>query len=150
MADCIDERPLIFLIFDGHPNLAGVKDSSGDPGELQRLSRRFADRSYLVGNDRLLGACRAAGGSGSITAAANVAPELVRAAWNDRARQPELDRIRGILERFGLVPTAKALLRRAGLGPFRVRPPLMDLPADDEERLVKALEADSPDTLVQC
>ena len=35
------DDPLLDLL-DGHPNLAGVKDSSGDPGELQRLSRRLA------------------------------------------------------------------------------------------------------------
>ncbi len=143
----LDDRLLDLL--DGHPNLAGVKDSSGDPGELRRLSHRFANRSYLVGNDCLLGACHAAGGCGSITAVANVVPELVRAAWDDPSRQPELDRVRGVLETFGLVPSAKALLRRAGLGSFRVRPPLADLSADDEERLVRAFEAAIPGSLVE-
>jgi len=143
----LDDRLLDLL--DGHPNLAGVKDSSGDPAELQRLSRRFATRSYLVGSDRLLGACRAAGGSGSITAAANVVPELVRAVWDDPGLQPELDQIRGLLEQFGLVPGAKALLRRAGLGPFRVRLPLTDLPAEDEEHLVRALQAAAPGSMFE-
>jgi len=135
----LDDR-LLDLIGE-HPNLAGVKDSSGDPGELRRLSRRFSSGAYLVGNDRLVSACREAGAAGSITAAANVVPDLVLAAWDNPARQPELDRVREVLERFGLIPAAKAFLRRSGMGAFRVRPPLTDLPPGAADRLCRELEA---------
>ncbi len=138
----LDDR-LLDLVGE-HPNLAGVKDSSGDLSELGRLSRRFASGSYLVGNDRLVGACREADGAGSITAAANVVPALVRAVREDAGLQPELDRVRGVLERFGLIPAAKAVLRRAGLGEFRVRPPLADLSPADADRLAAELAGVAP------
>jgi len=50
-----------------HRKLTGVKDSSGDPDELQRLVSRFADGCYLVGNDRLVTTSNEAGGVASIS-----------------------------------------------------------------------------------
>jgi 4-hydroxy-tetrahydrodipicolinate synthase len=117
-------------LVDGHENLAGVKDSSGDPEELRRLMRRFAGRSYLVGSDRLVAACLEAGGAGSITAAASVEPALVRAVERGGGEQARLDELRTLLEEYGLGPSVKALLRRCGLGEFATRPPLLGL--DDE------------------
>lgn len=123
---------------DGHPRLAGVKDSSGDPGDFARLSRRFAERVYMVGTDRLVTACRRAGGSGSISAAASVAPALVGAAHRDDSEQGRLDSVRGLLEAFGLGPSVKAILRRSGLGVYATRPPLMGLDPSREDELWRA------------
>jgi 4-hydroxy-tetrahydrodipicolinate synthase len=117
----------VLEVIDGHPNLAGVKDSSGDPGELLRLTDRFNDRCYLVGNDRLVTACVEAGGSGSISAAASVAPALVCAVQRGDAGQADLDRVRALLEEYGLGPSVKSLLRRFGFGDFATRPPLVGL-----------------------
>lgn len=111
----------------GHPQLAGVKDSTGDPDELRRLTNRFADRCYLVGNDRLVTACSEAGGTGSISAAASVAPALVCAVQRGEAEQVELDRVRSLLEEYGLGPSVKYVLRRFGFGDFATRPPLVGL-----------------------
>jgi dihydrodipicolinate synthase/N-acetylneuraminate lyase len=118
-----------------HRNLSGVKDSSGDPGELRRLSGWFRGGCYLVGNDRLVTFCIAEGGSGSITAAASVAPALVSAVQRGEGEQGDLDRVRGLLEEYGLGPSVKAILRRSGFGPFTTRPPLVGLDADGESRL---------------
>ena len=118
-----------------HQNLAGVKDSSGNTDELQRLSNRFAGRIYLVGHDRLVTACRAAGGNGSISAAASVAPRLVSAVYGGEAEQEELTAIRSLLETHGLGPSVKAILRRAGLGAFATRAPLLGLDATREDEL---------------
>lgn len=115
--------------------LAGVKDSSGSNDELARLTARFAERSYLVGHDGLVAACRASGGSGSISAAASVAPRLVRAAWHDPSLQPRLSELRKLLERFGLGPAVKALLERSGLGSTTVRPPGVALSPEQREHL---------------
>jgi len=120
---------------EGHQRLAGVKDSSGDPNELTRLCRRFRDRAYVVGSDRLVTACLAAGGSGSITAAASVAPRLVNEVHRGGAAQDELDALRGLLEDYGLGPSVKAILRRAGLGEYATRPPLVGLEPSREEAL---------------
>jgi len=120
---------------EGHKRLAGVKDSSGDPDELARLCIRFGDRAYIVGSDPLVTACLAAGGSGSITAAASVAPRLVCAVHRGDAAQEALDGLRGLLEDYGLGPSVKAILRRAGLGEFATRPPLLGLDPSREEAL---------------
>lgn len=110
-----------------HPRLAGVKDSSESETERLRLSRRFAGRAYLVGTDRLVEANRRDGGAGSISAAASVAPGLVAAVQRGAAEQPELDRVRALLEKYGLGPSVKAILRRSGLGDYATRPPLLGL-----------------------
>jgi len=114
-------------LLGGHEKLIGVKDSTGDPGELRRLVDRFADGCYMVGNDRLATACVEAGGAGSISAAASVAPALVCAVQRGEARQVDLDRVRALLEEYGLGPSVKSLLRRFGFGEFATRPPLVGL-----------------------
>jgi 4-hydroxy-tetrahydrodipicolinate synthase len=114
-------------LLGGHESLNGVKDSTGDPDELLRLTQRFAAGCYLVGNDRLVTACVEAGGSGSISAAASVAPALVCAVQRGEARQSDLDRVRSLLEEYGLGPSVKYLLRRFGFGDFSTRPPLVGL-----------------------
>lgn len=61
------------------PNIAGIKDSSGDftlTGEYIRLTRG-KDFHVLMGRDTLIHACLCYGGKGSIAACANVAPRLV-------------------------------------------------------------------------
>jgi len=122
-----------------HPNLAGVKDSSGDPSEMERLSPRFASGAYLVGHDQLVAACLERGGAGSITAAASVVPSMVRAVARDRGRQAALDAVRAVLERFGLIVSVKTVLRHRGLGEYRCRPPLADLDAGRCKELLRLL-----------
>jgi dihydrodipicolinate synthase/N-acetylneuraminate lyase len=122
-----------------HPRFGGVKDSSGRDDELARIAARIGAGTYMVGNDRLVVAAVAAGG-GSITAAANVAPQLVAATHRDPSRQAELDRVRSLLEAFGLGPAVKAILRRRGIGDYRTRPPLLDLDERSAEELVAQFE----------
>ena len=124
----------------GHHRLGGVKDSWGDRDELARFTARLHDRSFMVGHDALVTLALAAGGVGSITAAASVVPELVAATQRDPARQPELDAVRTLLERFGLGPAVKAILRHRGVGAYRTRPPLLDLDDDSAGRLVQELD----------
>jgi 4-hydroxy-tetrahydrodipicolinate synthase len=119
-----------------HDRLAGVKDSSGDRAEMARLMGRFPDGAYFVGNDHLLSACIEAGGSGSITAAASVAPDLVSAVQAGEAAQTALDEVRDLLERYGLGPSVKAILRSMGLGEFATRPPLRGLEPERARQLL--------------
>jgi 4-hydroxy-tetrahydrodipicolinate synthase len=120
---------------DDHHKLVGIKDSTGEIDELHRLTSRFSNGIYLVGNDRLLTACIEGGGSGSITAAASVAPNLVSAVQRGEGSQSELDTVRALLEDYLLGPSVKAILRRCRLGEFATRPPLVGLEPDLEEPL---------------
>ncbi len=122
-----------------HPRLAGVKDSSGDPRELARLCARFRSGSYLVGHDRLVTRALQAGGKGSISAAASIAPELLGAVARDLSRQGELDTLRAVLDEHGPNPSVKAVLRRLAIGEYSSRPPLQSLDADQETRLFTQL-----------
>jgi 4-hydroxy-tetrahydrodipicolinate synthase len=133
-------------LIGGHPRLAGVKDSTGDPSELRRLVGRCAGRSYLVGSDRLVLAAREAGSSGSITAAASIVPGLVADAARSSHGQEALTRVRGLLEEFGLQAAVKALLRHRGFGYYGSRPPLVGLEAEPERsaELIRRFEELSP------
>ena len=123
-----------------HPRFAGVKDSTGDRTEMARLHERVGGRAYMVGNDHLVAAAAAAGGSGSITASASVAPGLVAAVQRNPDRQPELDAVRTLLDRYGLGPAVKAVLCSRGLGAYRTRPPLVGLDAAAAAELVRELD----------
>lgn len=124
-----------------HPRFGGVKDSSGDVNEIERFTARLGDHSYMVGHDRLISTAREAGGGGSITASASVVPALVSAAGKDAQRQPELDAVRSLLERHGLGPAVKAILRHMGFGPYRTRPPLLGLDDATANRLIDEFDA---------
>lgn len=117
-------------VLGDHCRLAGVKDSSGDPSEMRRLLTRFTSRSYLVGSDRLVRASRLAGGCGSISAVASLAPRLVRAAAGDDGAQERLCEVRALLEEYGLGAAVKALLRGKEFGTYGSRPPLLGLEND--------------------
>lgn len=130
------DDPLLDAIGDP-PSLAGVKDSTGDPLELARLSVRFRDRTYLVGDDHLLAASLAVGGRGLIGATASVAPGLVMSVRARPELQPRLDAVRDLLEELGLGPAVKVLLRRLGFGRYATRPPLLELPPDRRDDLFR-------------
>jgi len=135
--------PISDEILDGvldHPSFGGVKDSSGDEQELTRFRSRLGDRSYMVGHDRLVTRARMAGGSGSITASASVVPGLVVATLRDADHQPELDRVRSLLESHGLGPAVKAVLRHKGIGAYRSRPPLLGLDPESERQLIEEFD----------
>jgi dihydrodipicolinate synthase/N-acetylneuraminate lyase len=81
----------------------------------------------MVGSDRLVTQSMDAGGSGSISAAASVAPAMVAGVQNGTVAQDRLDRMRTLLEEYGLGPSVKSILRRSGLGDYATRPPLRGL-----------------------
>jgi 4-hydroxy-tetrahydrodipicolinate synthase len=136
-----------------HPLAIGIKDSSGDPAALPRIRERFARaRVFLGGDGRILEGLRA-DAVGSITAAANCVPELVRAIYDafragDLARaereQERLARVRGAMEAHVLPAAAKVLLRARGLEVGGVRLPLLDLAPTAAAALAAAVDAELP------
>jgi 4-hydroxy-tetrahydrodipicolinate synthase len=123
-----------------HPSFGGVKDSTGELAELERLVNRVGNGVYMVGHDRLVAASVSRGG-GSISAAASVAPALVAAVQRRTERQPELDAVRSLLESHGLGPAVKAILRSMGFGSYRSRPPLVGLDEASAARLLDEFRA---------
>ena len=123
-----------------HENLAGVKDSTGDEAELARLSKHFAGKAYMAGSDKLIAQAYAAGGTGSITAAASVVPDLVASIKARPDQQGKLNSVRGLLEKFGLGGAVKAILRKKGFGAYGARPPLVNLEAAQEQQLFAMLD----------
>ena len=129
--------PLLARLAD-HPRFAGIKDSTGNEAELRRIRGSVPDAQLLIGHDALVAACHAAGGAGSISAVASVAPRLVRAA-TDQAHQGRLSAVRTVLEEHGLGPAVKAVLARRGFGVYATRPPLLGLEPARVEPLLEVL-----------
>ncbi|MDY7082014.1 MAG: 4-hydroxy-tetrahydrodipicolinate synthase, partial [Halobacteria archaeon] len=77
-----------------HPNIAGVKEASGDINQISRLCRRTADIDVVSGDDAITLPLLSVGGSGVISVTANILPgkmnRLVETAANgnyDEARE---------------------------------------------------------------
>lgn len=133
-----------------HPNIAGMKDSSGD-------LKRFADYtdacggecSLLLGNGALLYSALELGAAGGIVAVGLMAPaecaELYRAfREGDSSKAGQIqERIapahREIVGRFG-VPGVKAALDLLGYTGGRTRPPLRNLSQKEHPQVVQVLQ----------
>ena len=73
---------LIRSLADAFPKqLAGVKDSSGQLENTLQLVRDFPDLDIFTGDDDLLWPLVKAGGTGSITATANIIPHILSGIW---------------------------------------------------------------------
>jgi len=135
----VNAAPSVVARLAAHPNVTGVKDSSGDIGqlaELVRLAPKGKPFSVLSGNYGAALPGYAVGATGAILAAANVAPrecvairEAFLAGRLDEARQLHLRLLpmaRAVTSQHG-VPGLKAALellgRPAGV-PRRPLPPL--------------------------
>lgn len=123
-------------LHESHPGcVAGVKDSSGDYDSVVHWNRQFPWLRVFAGSDSLASRVYAAGVAGTITAAANVVPDLLQAVrqavlqgQDPTPAQTRLNTVRGWLERHNMHPATKFLLTMfAGLPPVAVRPPLSEL-----------------------
>lgn len=126
-----------------HPNLAGMKDSSGDLTHLLEIIRRTGEDFHLFqGWDSQLVPAVSMGATGGINAVSNYLPEVMSeaigaAAANDigRARDLQLDHIAPLFNtslEYGFAPTTKvALVERGVIDDDAVRPPLVEL--NDEQ-----------------
>lgn len=102
-----------------HPNLAGLKDSSGEEGNLSDFKEALSGRSLpmFVGDETLLIRALEAGWTGSISGAANVvAPWLVQVLREKGG--PKADLLEPVLRQIRSSPqpaTHKAWLHREGI-----------------------------------
>jgi len=134
----------------GHPNIAGLKDSSGDIARLPTLRGRLGpDFVLLTGAGEKLVDALTAGADGAIVGLANLAPAAcagIRQAWlvKDaelaRRQQRAISPLGEALTRGYGVPGLKAGLRMLGYDHGDPRPPLPPLPAAELATLRRLLE----------
>ncbi len=131
--------------------IAGVKDSSGDWANTQAMLERFKDRGFDVfaGSEVFLLDNLRHGGKGCITATGNVNPAAIDQVFRNW-RGPDAERLqagitatRKIVQRVPMIPALKAIVAHFGNDPQwrAVRPPLVELTADQESGLIRELKA---------
>ena len=134
-----------------HENVAGMKDSSGDLGALQRIANVTADADFdlLVGSGSIYAAGLQVGASGGVLALANVAPEgasEIHRRYEDGDVEGALARNQALVElnyavtgEYG-VPGLKAAMKKRGLPAGEPRKPLQPVDADIEAELAALVE----------
>jgi len=141
--------PELVAALSGHPNIAGVKDSSGDLLQLSEIIRlKEKDFTVFVGASPMLYPALCLGAAGGILAVANVAPVVccrIQAAFDEGDMNTAL-RLHRLLTPLATmvtsgwgVPALKLAMNLAGYQGGRVRSPLTDL-TDPEIRA--AIEAE--------
>ncbi|AXG11391.1 dihydrodipicolinate synthase family protein [Haloplanus rubicundus] len=145
------DADLIEAVAD-HPDLAGMKDTSGDLTHLIDVIRRTGDDFHLFqGWDSQLVPAVSLGATGGINAVSNYLPGLMAeaidaAAENDvsRGRDLQLNHIAPLFDtslEFGFAPTTKAaLIERGVIDDDGVRPPLVELDDDQVATVRDVLE----------
>jgi 4-hydroxy-2-oxoglutarate aldolase len=133
-----------------HPNIIGLKESSGNLVKISEITRGIAEKdldfAVLAGSASFLQPAVMMGASGGILAAANVAPDLCIAIYDacQRGQIEESRRLQhnilplnaAITTRYG-VAGLKFMMDRNGLYGGPVRPPLLPLTAAEQEMLAK-------------
>lgn len=73
-----------------HPNIAGIKDSSGNISEFIRTVRRTKDADFdpMIGSGGVFAQALSAGAKGGVLALANIAPEATAAIYKRHAQDP--------------------------------------------------------------
>ena len=129
-----------------HPNVVGMKDSSGDIGEFVRTHNRVAaDFSHMIGSGGVLAQALDAGASGGVLALANVAPEGASAVFEthrdggdpEQARNLNADLVdlnRAITAGYG-VPGLKWAMRERGAPAGYPRSPHREPDPEAQEHL---------------
>ncbi|MEZ0395008.1 MAG: dihydrodipicolinate synthase family protein [Anaerolineales bacterium] len=144
---------LLARLKDAFPRaFAGLKDSSHDPDLARRLGERFGpDLLVLTGTDSYLQLALEQQAGGCITAPANLISPSLRAIWDGFARREDLSALqaqvahkRHVLEQYlPFPPILKALLHRMyGLPRWEVRPPLVEVGPEDEQRALMEMQND--------
>lgn len=133
-----------------HPNITGIKDSSGNIANIAEILRsKPADFAVLAGSAYFLLPTLVLGAVGGVVALANVAPDETVALYRHfidgnlaKARALQLRLLplnQAVTARWG-VPALKAALDRRGYYGGPPRMPLLPLPAREREQLDEILK----------
>jgi 4-hydroxy-tetrahydrodipicolinate synthase len=131
--------------------VVGMKDSSGDWAYTESVIKLLAPSGFRVyaGSEVFLMRALRAGGVGCISATANVNPKAIAdlaSHWtesNADERQAGLDQVRGIFAKYQMIAGMKTAVAHYSKDPewLRVRPPLMQLSAEQQAQLLSELQA---------
>lgn len=133
--------------------IVGIKDSSGKLESMEAFARSFENFSVLAGADPFMLPLLRSGGAGCITSSSNLIARHLRVVfdnWFDSEKAAEVDaaqaRInawRDLSNAYVQLPTIKAMLakRRNHSGWTRVRPPLVELTADEIAKVWAQMDA---------
>ncbi|OGA13398.1 MAG: dihydrodipicolinate synthase family protein [Betaproteobacteria bacterium RIFCSPLOWO2_02_FULL_63_19] len=147
---------LIGRLLKAYPGaVAGLKDSSGDWNNTKAVLDGFAKSGFDVfaGSEVFLLANMRGGGKGCITATGNVNPGAIdrlyqnwRSAEAD-ALQAEISATRGVFQKYPMISALKAMIGHWRGDPdwATVRPPLVELTAEEQHSLQAELKATSFD-----
>jgi 4-hydroxy-tetrahydrodipicolinate synthase len=142
---------LIERLLEAYPKtIAGIKDSSGDWKNTSAMLERFQPQGFDVfaGSENFLLANMRGGGAGCITATGNVNPSAIvqlYKTWQQAdadAQQKKLDEQRAAFAQFPMIPAMKAAIAlKTGRKDWaHVRPPLVDLSAEQQQTLAATLD----------
>lgn len=131
-----------------HPNLHGVKDSSGSVRSLRQFLNYAPRLRVWVGEEKLLTQCLQGGGAGAISGLANVFLARMVRLWEAFQRgeaceglQTLIDAAADAFDSFPAPANFKHALSLAGFPETHVRPPLTDLSASQRQALERAWHA---------
>jgi len=134
-----------------HPNIVGIKDSTGDLAFVSSLLFETVDKdwSVIAGDDMLILPIMALGGKGVISVAANVIPSKIRklttAVLDGQiaiARQLHTELMpffKALLVEPNPIPV-KSAMQLVGMASGDVRLPLMPLQVEHQDALKQALQ----------
>ncbi len=140
---------LIEKLLAAYPGIVvGIKDSSGDWNNTKALLESFPGFEVFPGSETFLLEGLRLGGSGCISATANINVRAMRElleGWNTPeadAMQQQLSALRAVVQKFPMVSANKAVLAQMHFAPewSVVRPPLIALSAEATEQLLAALK----------
>src|ERR1700722_6271331 len=133
------------------PNIAGMKDSSGDLQNTNEIIRAVPDTfSVMMGRDTLIFPALLFGARGAVPATGNIAPALLAEIYNSfqrgdleasKAAQLRLNPLRMALTLCTAPGAVKAALKLLGTPIGPCRSPIADLAEDKAPKMRAALEA---------
>ena len=141
---------LVGRLLDAFPGIVvGMKDSSGDRANLEAVLKAFPGFAMFAGNETLLLLNMRSGGTGCISATANVNPKAIADLFQNwqasdaDSIQESVNKVRSTVQQFPLVPALKKIISHYGADPewSRLRPPLVELSETDGRKLIADLTA---------
>lgn len=142
--------PATLKTLSEHPNIAGIKEASGNMAQVVEMMSLCADKiDFYSGNDEINIPIMAMGGSGAISVLANVAPaqthKMLKFALDgdyknaSKMQMEALDLINSLFCEVNPIPVKEGM-NLLGFNAGYTRLPLYEMAPENVERLRKSME----------